>query len=366
MPVVAAAEGVTVIEPVRRALNGVLAGQPGLAPGPGEEAWEPSEREPRDCRLPVAHPSREGPPGGVSVIIVSWNTRELLLDCLRHLPAALGPTRRGAEVIVVDNASTDGTPDAVRAAFPDIEMRVLDQNTGFGTATNAGIRAASGATICLLNPDTVPRPGSLGALADYLGRHDTVGAVGPRLLNSDGTEQSVGYKFPSLIQVFLDLFPFGGRFARTALNGRYPRAPRDRPFQVDFLLGACLVARREVFETTGLFDPGYFMYAEEVDWARRARAWGWDMHCLPSAEVVHYGGQSTVQQPARMFLELHRARARYFRRYESRRFVALARLVTRAGMVKEALVAWRLYRRGALSQTRYRERVRACGAIFRL
>lgn len=363
-PTSAASEGVAVVEPGKRVLSSPVPEHTTQA----TDVWvrAPLVPDSRSCRLASPGSSRESRPVGISVIIVSWNTRELLLDCLRHLPYALGPGKREAEVIVVDNASTDGAADAVRAAFPDTRVRVLERNLGFGAASNAGIRAASGATICLLNPDTAPRPGSLAALADYLARHDTVGAVGPRLLNRDGSEQAVGFKFPSLIQVLLDLFPFGGRFANTALNGRYPRAPRDRPFPVDFSLGACLVVRREVFETTGLFDPGYFMYAEEVDWARRARAWGWEMHCLPSAEVVHYGGQSTAQQPARMFLELHRARARYFRRHESRRFVALARLLTRAGMVKEALVAWRQYRCGALSPARYRERVRACGEIFRL
>lgn len=360
----APAEGVTVVESTERVASSPAPKHSTQATD--EWARPPSGPDPRNWRLPVTTPSRASRARGVSIIIVNWNARELLLDCLRHLPAALGPGQSGAEVIVVDNASTDGAADAVRAAFPGTRLCILERNLGFGTANNVGIRAASGGTICLLNPDTAPRPGSLVALADYLARHDAVGAVGPRLLNPDGSEQAVGFRFPSLVQVFLDLFPFGGRFANTALNGRYPRAPRDRPFPVDFSLGACLVVRREVFETAGLFDPDYFMYAEEVDWARRARAWGWEMHCLPSAEVVHYGGQSTGQQAARMFLELHRARARYFQRHESRWFVALARLLTRAGAIGDALAAWRQYRSGTLSHAQYRERVRACGAIFRL
>lgn len=302
----------------------------------------------------------------ISVIIVSWNTRDLLLDCLARLPAALGPLHTRAEVIVVDNASTDGTVEAVRARFPTTRVLPLTTNHGFAVANNAGIAVAAGETICLLNPDTAPRPGSLALLARHLDARPEVGLVGPRLLNADGTEQAIGFKFPTLVQVFLDFFPLGGRLAHSTINGRYPDAPRDRPFPVDFPLGACMVVRRTVFETAGRFDPGYFMYAEEVDLARRVHTHGWQVHCLPTAEVVHYGGQSTTRQPAEMFVELHRSRARYFRRHESFAFVVVARCVTRIGAIKGALGAWREYRQGVLSPAAFRARVRACGKVFRL
>lgn len=300
----------------------------------------------------------------LSIIIVSWNTRELLLGCLAAITPAAASLR--VETLVVDNGSTDGTPEAVRRQFPAVRLIEPGHNLGFSGGNNRGLALATGRYLCLLNPDTAAQPGSLAALVAHLEAHPALGAVGPRLLNADGSEQAVGFRFPSLAQVALDLFPFGGRFAASQLNGRYPHEPRDHAFPIDFPLGACIVARRAAVEATGPLDEGFYMYSEEVDWCRQMRAAGWEIACLPTAEVVHFGGQSTGQQPARMFLELHRSRARYFRRYHSPAFVWAARTITRVGMVKEALVAWRRYRRGDLTRTAWRERVRACGAVFRL
>ena len=300
----------------------------------------------------------------LSVVIVSWNTRELLSRCLASLDAALGNLR--AETIVVDNGSSDGTPGAVRARFPGVRLVELECNLGFAAANNCGLVAARGRLLCLLNPDTEPRPGALAALVDFLDRHPAAGAVGPRLINPDGSEQAVGFRFPTLAQVALDAFPLGGRFAGSRLNGRYPRSPRDRAFPIDFPLGACIVVRRSAADVAGLLDEGYFMYSEEVDWCRRIRGAGWAIWCLPTAEVVHYGGQSTGQQPGRMFVELHRSRSRYYRRHHRPAFRRVAQLLTRLGVLKEVLIAWRRFRRGELSRARWRERVRACGAVFRL
>lgn len=304
------------------------------------------------------------PVADLSVVIVSWNTRDLLLSCLSALGAAAGPLR--TEIIVVDNGSTDGTRDALLTQFPAVRLVASDQNLGFAGGNNAGLALATGRYLCLLNPDTAPRPGALTALVDHLARNPALGAVGPRLLDPDGSEQAVGFQFPTLAQVALDLFPLGGRFAESRLNGRYPHQPRDRAFPIDFPLGACIVARRAAVEAAGPLDEGYFMYSEEVDWCRRMHDAGWPIACLPTAEVVHYGGRSTSQQPARMFVELHRSRRRYFCRHHSAAFARAAQAVTRLGMVKEALVAWRRYRRGEIARAAWRDRVRACGEVFRL
>lgn len=315
-------------------------------------------------------PAPAAPTGPIdlSIVIVSWNTRALTLACLGALGPAVGPLR--AETIVVDNGSTDGTPDAIRAAYPGgcPGVRLLEpgRNLGFAAGNNAGLAVARGDFLCLLNPDTLPAPGALAAIVAFLRDHPTVGAAGPRLLNPDGSEQAVGFAFPTLAQVFLDLFPFGGRFAASRLNGRYPDAPRDRPFPIGFPLGACIVARRAAVAATGPLDEGFFMYSEEVDWCRRMARAGWPSWCVPTATVVHHGGQSTGQDSARMFVALQRSRARYYRLHHSPRFVRAARLLTRAAMLREALRAWRLYRRGALDRATWRARVRACGAVFRL
>lgn len=300
----------------------------------------------------------------LSIVIVSWNTRELLLRCLATLPGAAGEL--SVETIVVDNGSADGTPAAIRSEFPLVRVVEPGRNLGFSGGNNVGLRLATGRFLCLLNPDTLPRPGSLAALVAFLVERSAIGAVGPRLLNADGSEQAVGFRFPSLAQVALDFFPLGGRFAETALNGRYPAAPRDRPFPIDFPLGACIVARREAVTATGLLDEGYFMYSEEVDWCRRMQRAGWPIWCLPTAAVVHLGGQSVAQASARMYVELHRSRLRYYRRYHSALFVSLARLLTCAAMVKETARAWRDSRRGRLTRQARRDRVRAYGRIYRL
>ncbi|HEY8600090.1 MAG TPA: glycosyltransferase family 2 protein, partial [Thermomicrobiales bacterium] len=284
--------------------------------------------------------------------------------CLAALDHAVGTLR--FEAIVVDNGSTDGTPAAIRERFSAVRLVEPERNLGFSGGNNVGLALARGRFVCLLNPDTEPRFGALAALVTFLAEHPVVGAVGPRLLNADGSEQAVGFRFPTLAQIGLDFFPLGGRFAETKLNGRYPDAPRDRPFPIDFPLGACILARRAAIEATGPFDEGFFMYSEEVDWCRRMRAAGWPIWCVPTAEVVHYGGQSVAQQSTRMFVELQRSRLRYYRRYHRPTFVAIARLLTRVAMLKEVVSGWRAYRRGVLSRERWRERTRAYGRIYRL
>jgi hypothetical protein len=306
----------------------------------------------------------EGAVVDLSIVIVSWNTRELLGHCLAALERAVAGLR--VETIVVDNGSSDGTPAFVRAHFPTARLLEPGGNLGFAAANNRGIGVARGRILCLLNPDTEPRPGSLRTLVEHLDRSPTVGVVGPRLLNPDGSEQAVGFRFPTLAQVALDLFPLGGRFADTRLNGRYPDAPRDRPFPIDFPLGACLAVRREAVEAVGPLDEEYFIYGEEVDWCRRLRAAGWAIECVPAAAVVHHGGQSTGQRSGAMFVELHRSRRRLYRRYHGPAFVRAAQLLTRLGVLTAALVAWGRFRRGELSRAAWRERVRACGAVFRL
>ena len=320
--------------------------------------------------FPPGLPEASAPDGAgapapdLSIVIVSWNTRELTLRCLAALVAATGELR--VETIVVDNGSTDGSPVAIRARFPPVRLVEPGRNLGFAGGNNAGLALATGRFVCLLNPDTEPQPSALTALVGFLEAHPAIGAVGPRLRNPDGSEQAVGFRFPTLAQIFLDLFPLGGRFADTRLNGRYPDAPRDRSFPIDFPLGACILARREAVAATGPLDEGFFMYSEEVDWCRRMRTAGWPIWCLPTAEVVHHGGQSVAQQSARMYVELHRSRLRYYRRYHRPPFVRAARLLTRTAMLKEAAVAWCAYRRGGLSREQRRDRVRACGRIYRL
>lgn len=249
----------------------------------------------------------------VSVVIVSWNTRNLLLRCVRSVQDERDRSGLSVETIVVDNASTDGSPDAVQRAFPEITLLEQSENLGFAVGNNLGIEHSRGKTLLILNPDTELQPGSLDSLWRALHASSHVGLVAPVLLNANGTFQSAGYRFPGLMQTMLDLYPIHPRLIGGRLNGRYDPGDGLTPFQIEHPLGACMLARRGVIESVGVFDPGYFIYSEEIDWCRRIADAGWTILCAPAARVIHYGGQSTGQTPDRMRRQLHQSRARYFR-----------------------------------------------------
>ena len=225
----------------------------------------------------------------LTVIIVAYNVRDLLVQCLHSLG------EEAAEVFVVDNASEDGTVEAVRADWPAITVIGNADNKGFAGANNQALRLARGKYLCLLNPDTVLRPDALGRLQKALDQYPRVGIVGPRLLNPDGSLQSAGLNFPTRAGLLASAVPWTRR----------PRAPRrggEGPRPCDWIIGACMVIRREVLDEVGLLDEEYFMYGEEKDLCYRAKQAGWRVACLPAAEVVHHGGQSADQAPVRSYL----------------------------------------------------------------
>lgn len=251
----------------------------------------------------------------LAIILVTWNVRDLALDALRSLYADLGASGLAADVYVVDSASSDGTPDAIAAAFPQVRLTASRENLGFGKANNLAIRQAMSApnppdALYLLNPDTITQPGSTRALYDALMAHPRAGLVGARLSYADGSFQPSAFAFPGLRQLWVELFPTPGRFIEGGFNGRYPRALYDggQPFPVDFVLGATMMLRREAVAQTGGFDEAFFMYCEEIDWAWRLRAAGWDVLCVPSAHVTHLSGQSTGQARPRSVVNLWTSR----------------------------------------------------------
>lgn len=319
----------------------------------------------------------------IGVVIVSFNTRALLRDCLESLRGCAVPLR----IVVVDNASADGSAAMVRECFPDAELLALERNLGFAAGTNAGIRhlgagekeasagdgvAAAGPLppefVLLLNPDTVVQPGAIEALHAFLQAHPRVGAVGPRLLNPDGSVQAAAFRFPTLAMTALDLFPPGevlpGRLYNSWWHGRYPQEPHaSAPFPIDHPLGACILTRRAVLETVGLLDEQFFMYAEEVDWCYRVRAAGWAIWQEPLARVTHVGGAATRQFRGAMQIALYRSRQRFFRKHYSRMFIRANGLVVRAGMLRAALRDWRGFLRGRLAADELRARLLTYGAI---
>jgi GT2 family glycosyltransferase len=225
------------------------------------------------------------------------------------------------DVVVVDNASQDGSADLVRERFPQVTLVANPDNRGFGAACNQGVRLTNSRYILFVNPDAEVRGESLAALVRFLDIRPRAAVAGGRLRYADGAFQHSSFRFPTLAQVFLDSFPLHWRLQESRLNGRYPRAWDGAAFPIDFPLGAFFAVRRTAADDVGLFDEGYFMYVEEVDWCYRFKRAGWEVWHCPDALAVHHGGRSTAQRPAEMRRSLRRSRWRFYRKYYSPAFL---------------------------------------------
>ena len=230
------------------------------------------------------------------------------------LEASAGLSR---EVVVLDNASSDGSADMVAQRFPEVRLLRGDVNVGFARGYNRAAAATTGRYLLLLNPDTITRPGAPEALVRFLDSHPRVGAVGPRLLNRDGSLQFSCRRFPRPIAAVFRNTPLGKLFPRNRFPREYLMTDCDhaRESSVDWISGAAMCVRREVWEDVGGFDEGFFMYAEDMDWCWHARRAGWDIRYLPSAEIVHCIGRSSDQAPLRMVWQFHRSMARFYRKH---------------------------------------------------
>lgn len=228
----------------------------------------------------------------LSVVVVSWNTRDVLRACLAAVRAHLVAVAH--ETIVVDNASSDGSPEMVATEFPEARLLRHDANLGFGRGANAGMAAARSDVLLLLNSDALLVDGSLLRLVERIEAEPDLGLVGPRLLLPDGRLQASARRFPSLGRLLLSELWLHRLLSRDAaaecLLGHY--WDHDRAREADWLVGACLLVRREAFARTGGFDPSIFMYGEEVEWCRRVRDAGWRVAFDPAARVQHLNHQS--------------------------------------------------------------------------
>jgi GT2 family glycosyltransferase len=206
------------------------------------------------------------------------------------------PPPRELETIVVDNASGDGSADMVRRLFPHVKVLQNRNNRGFSAAFNRGIRNASGSVLLALNPDVILSPGCVESLAEFLDRHPDVGICGPRLLNPDGSMQLSCRAFPTLLNVFFGRRSIWNRlFPENRMSRSFLKADLDYSVmqEVDWLAGACMMIRRKVVESIGLFDEDYFLYAEDTDYCYRAREKGFRVFFFPGASATHERGAAT-------------------------------------------------------------------------
>ena len=249
----------------------------------------------------------------VSIVIVSWNTVDLLERCIESIFSTINGML--FEVIVFDNASTDSSVSMVRSRFPSVHLIDNKQNLGFGGANNQAFNISRGEYILLLNPDTVLHPHAISHLVSYLEQNLNVGVVGPKLINPDGSIQLSAHPKPTLFREFWRLFHLDRIIPKSQYPDNYFNTNSVR--NVDVLKGACMLFRRTVIEQIGFFDDQFFMYSEEVDLCVRILEAGWHIRWIPQAEVTHLGGQSTNQVADTMFLELYRNKIRYFRKHNN-------------------------------------------------
>jgi GT2 family glycosyltransferase len=232
------------------------------------------------------------------------------------------------ETVVVDNASRDGSVDAIADHFPSARLIRAPTNLGYAGGVNIAASVASGAHFLVLNSDARLEPHALDMLLELLQHEPRAALVGPALRYPDGRPQASAFKFPGVLQVILDLYPVD-RLVDSPLNGRITTS---KPMPIDHPLGACMLIRRTAWQDVGPLDEGYFMYLEEVDWCRRARLRGWQIWYQPAATVTHHGGSSTSQQSDAMFAQLWRSRLRYYARFHGPAYNRLVRTIVRIGL----------------------------------
>ena len=250
----------------------------------------------------------------LSVTICSWNTLSDLRDCL----ASLDQCRSEAsfEVIVIDNNSEDGSAEMVAAEFPWVVLHALSRNLGFTGGQNYALERRKGRHALLLNSDTIVFPSALAKLLEYLEANPSVGVVGPKLLNPDGSLQFSCRRFPNPVAALFRNTPLGKLFPKNKFTRDYLMQDWDHSLvrEVDWVSGAALLAREEVMEKIGFLDPDYFMYCEDVDFCWRTWEAGYKVVYFPPSVITHAIGRSTDKAPNRMIGRFHSSMLRFYRK----------------------------------------------------
>lgn len=276
----------------------------------------------------------------LTVSIVNYKTAQLVVECIDSLKR-FAPQLARLDIVVVDNASQDGSLSVIAQAHPDVRLIDAGANLGFAGGNNLALRECRSDYVLLLNSDALVEAGTLDGLLQVLQQNPGVGAVSPRVVNADdGADQDYPSSFPSLPEMF-----------RRAWRGpQYPAAGRTEPVLLERLHGACMLLRGELLSSVGLLDDGFFMYDEDVDWCVRARSKGWQLWLLPQLRVLHHGGKSSGRAPSgrraplelsstalRMRYELRRSRYRLYRKHRSVAELLLLKGLTDLAMLLASL-----------------------------
>jgi GT2 family glycosyltransferase len=284
----------------------------------------------------------------LSIIIVSWNTRDVLRQCLQSVYAQTG--RISFETIVVDNGSTDGSVEMIKRDFNRVKLLTNTENRGFAAANNQALLIAAGRYLLLLNSDTIVLDQAIEKSLAFANVHPDAAVTGCRILNPDGTLQSSCFMFPSLLNLFLLSTYLSRIFPKSRFFGRERMSWWDRADarEVEVVTGCFMLVRREAVAEVGLMDERFFMYCEETDWCYRFRAKGWKNWFTPSAEIVHIGGASAAKLGTRRAQIQNRSEMLYFMKHWSKPrafagafFLALFYVVRLIPLVSKRLVMHR-------------------------
>ena len=259
----------------------------------------------------------------LSVIIVSYNTKDLLLECLTSVFGSSSGIL--CDVHVVDNGSMDGSADAVAQGFPNVRLIRNPDNRGFARACNQGLREAQGKYLLLLNSDAKIKSEALRELIAFMDRTPDAGAAGGQLIREDGSLQNSFDNFPDLCTELMNK-----SLLKLLFPKRYPgkHLKFEGPVQVESLIGACMMVRREAMEAVGMLDEGYFFFLEETDWCLRMNDLGWKIYFLPHVRILHLQGMSAARDISSARIEFYRSRYRFFGLHRS----FMSRLMLRAGL----------------------------------
>ncbi len=279
----------------------------------------------------------------ISVIIVNWNTKTLLLDCVESLYQTTQES--SLEIIVVDNASSDGSIDALRNNYPQAQVIVNPSNFGFAKANNIGIKKAKGRYVCLVNSDVKALEGALDKMRLYMESHSEIGALAPKTFFGDMQIQKNCREFPTLRNLFCQEFFLNTLFPTVAFfRGRdMIRYDYNKVMEIEALSGCFLMVRREVIAQVGPLDEQFFFYSEDVDWCKRIHDAGWKLIHYPGAEAIHFGCASSSIAPIEFQVEMLKANWQYWRKHKSVIECALFWLIEFAGKLGRA-IGWYIIR----------------------
>lgn len=273
----------------------------------------------------------------LSIVIVGYNTRELLENCLRSV---FENDFKQIEVIVIDNDSSDGTGNMVREKFPDAIFIGNSENRGFAAANNQGIKLSKGKYVLLLNPDTIVNPGCFQKCYDFMEHNPETGICGCKILNPDGTIQPSMRDFHNIKNCIFESLFFTKLFKESKVFGKYHGTSYDYAEirEAKVLLGAFLFIRRSLIKQIGLLDERFFIYSEETDFCFRSRQNNWKNMFFPDASIIHVRSSSTGKVKVRSFIYLHESLNKYLEKHFSSLYASFCRIILFAGLVLRILL----------------------------